>query len=38
MATVIQALGLSLDTTFTSTSGRPMKIAGGGKIIRDLFG
>ncbi len=37
MATVIQALGLSLDTTFTSTNGRPMKIAGGGKVIRDLF-
>lgn len=37
MATVCQALGISLETTFTSRSGRPMKIANGGKLIQDLF-
>jgi uncharacterized protein (DUF1501 family) len=37
MATVCQALGISLDTNFTSRSGRPMKIADGGKVIRELF-
>jgi uncharacterized protein (DUF1501 family) len=37
MATVCHALGISLETTFTSRSGRPMKIANGGKVIRDLF-
>ncbi|PQO33073.1 DUF1501 domain-containing protein [Blastopirellula marina] len=36
MATVIRGMGISLDTTFTSKSGRPMKIANGGKIIKDL--
>ncbi|MEX2167869.1 MAG: DUF1501 domain-containing protein [Pirellulales bacterium] len=37
MATVCQALGISLQTVFTSNSGRPMKIANGGKVIRELF-
>jgi len=37
MASVCQALGISLETTFTSRSGRPMKIANSGRIIRDLF-
>ena len=37
MATVCQALGISLETTFTSRNGRPMKIANSGKVIRDLF-
>ncbi|RCS40810.1 DUF1501 domain-containing protein [Bremerella cremea] len=37
MATVIRAMGISLDTTFTSKSGRPMKIANGGKLIKDLI-
>ncbi len=37
MATVCQALGIPLETTFTSRSGRPMKIANGGKLIRELF-
>ncbi len=37
MATVCKALGISLDTTFTSRSGRPMKIANGGKVIKELF-
>lgn len=36
MATVCQAMGISLQTTFTSNNGRPMKIAGGGKLIREL--
>lgn len=37
MASVCKALGISLNTTFTSNSGRPMKIANSGKIIKDLF-
>ncbi len=37
MATVCQAMGISLNKTFSSKSGRPMKIAGGGKVIADLF-
>ncbi len=37
MATVCKALGISLDTTFTSRNGRPMKIANGGKVIKELF-
>ncbi len=37
MATVCQSLGISLATEFTATNGRPMKIAGGGKVIRELF-
>jgi len=38
MATVCKALGISLETTFTSKSGRPMKIANGGKVIKELVG
>jgi uncharacterized protein (DUF1501 family) len=37
MATVCQALGISLGTTFTSRDGRPMRIANSGKVIRELF-
>ena len=37
MATVCKALGISLETVFTSKSGRPMKIANGGKVIKELF-
>jgi hypothetical protein len=37
MASVCQALGISLSTTFTSNNGRPMKIANGGKVIKELF-
>ncbi len=37
MASVCQALGISLETTFTSRSGRPMKIANSGRIIKELF-
>jgi len=29
-------LGISMTTTFTSTSGRPMKIANSGKLIKEL--
>jgi hypothetical protein len=38
MATVCRSLGISLDTTFTSRSGRPMKIANSGKAIKELVG
>jgi uncharacterized protein (DUF1501 family) len=37
MASVCKAVGISLDTTFTSRNGRPMKIANGGKVIKELF-
>ncbi len=37
MASVCKSLGIQLETTFQSKSGRPMKIANGGKIITDLF-
>jgi uncharacterized protein (DUF1501 family) len=37
MASVCQALGISLKTTYTAKNGRPMKIAGGGKVIPELF-
>ena len=37
MASVCHALDISLETTFTSRSGRPMKIANGGKLIKELF-
>ena len=38
MASVCKALDISLGTTFTSNSGRPMKIANSGKVITELFG
>jgi hypothetical protein len=37
MASVCEALGISLKTTYTAKNGRPMKIAGGGKVIGELF-
>jgi uncharacterized protein (DUF1501 family) len=37
MASVCKALGISLETTFTSKNGRPMKIANSGKVIKELF-
>ncbi len=37
MATVCKTLGISLETTFTSKNGRPMKIANSGKVIKELF-
>ena len=37
MATVCQTLGISLGTVFTAANGRPMPIAGGGKVIAELF-
>jgi uncharacterized protein (DUF1501 family) len=37
MASVCQALGLSLATTFTTPSGRPIKIANSGRVIGGLF-
>jgi uncharacterized protein (DUF1501 family) len=37
MATVCKSLDIDLETTFTSTSGRPMKIANSGKLIEGLI-
>ena len=37
MASVCRAVDISLETSFTSRSGRPMKIANGGKVIKELF-
>lgn len=37
MASVLKSLGISLETTFTSKNGRPMKIANSGKVITELF-
>jgi hypothetical protein len=37
MATICRALGISLETTFTSSNGRPMRIANSGKVISELF-
>ncbi|NOY29809.1 MAG: DUF1501 domain-containing protein [Planctomycetes bacterium] len=37
MATVCQAMDISLDKNFKASNGRPMKIAGGGKVIGELF-
>ena len=37
MATVCSSLGISLETTFTSLNGRPMKIANSGKLITELI-
>ena len=36
LASVCQALGISLETTFTSRNGRPMKIANSGRLIKGL--
>ena len=38
MATVCKAMGISLETSFTSRSGRPMQIANSGKVITELLG
>lgn len=37
-ATVSHALGIPLDTVYTSKNGRPMKIANGGTAIKELIG
>lgn len=37
MASVLSALGIKLETTFTAKNGRPMKIANSGKVIKELF-
>jgi uncharacterized protein (DUF1501 family) len=37
MTTVCKGLGIPTEKTFTSKNGRPMKIAGGGKIISELM-
>lgn len=38
LASVCKSLGISLETTYQSKNGRPMKIANSGKVIRELFG
>jgi hypothetical protein len=37
MASVLHSIGISLDTRFTALNGRPMKIANGGRLIKELF-
>jgi hypothetical protein len=37
MASVLNSIGISLDTRFTASNGRPMKIANGGRLIKGLF-
>ncbi|QDS97598.1 DUF1501 domain-containing protein [Adhaeretor mobilis] len=37
MATICQAMGISLQTVFTANNGRPMKIANSGKLIEGLI-
>jgi len=37
MASILKSVGISLETTFTSKSGRPMKIANSGRVIKELF-
>ncbi len=37
MSTVCKGLGINTDKTFMSKNGRPMKIAGGGKLISELL-
>ncbi|MCH2114674.1 MAG: DUF1501 domain-containing protein [Pirellulales bacterium] len=37
MSTVCQAMGIGLNKNFAAGNGRPMKIAGGGKVIGELF-
>ncbi len=37
MASVLHSIGISLDTRFTANNGRPMKIANGGRLIKELF-
>ena len=37
MASVCKAMGISLETSYRSRSGRPMKIANGGRVIESLF-
>ena len=37
LATIYERLGISLDTHFVDSSGRPVSIVGSGKPIRELF-
>ena len=37
MSTVCQAMGISLKKSYTAGNGRPMQIAGGGKVIEGLL-
>jgi uncharacterized protein (DUF1501 family) len=36
MASVLQALGIPLETSYRAKNGRPMKIANGGRVISEL--
>ena len=37
MASILKSVGISLEITFTSKNGRPMKIANSGRVIKELF-
>lgn len=37
MASVLHSIDIPLDTRFTASNGRPMKIANGGRLIKELF-
>ena len=37
MSTICHTMGISLEKSFTAANGRPMRIAGGGKVITDLL-
>jgi hypothetical protein len=37
MASVLKALDVSLEKSFTSKNKRPMKIANSGRVIKELF-
>ena len=37
MASVLKGIGVSLETRFTASNGRPMKIANSGRVIKELF-
>jgi uncharacterized protein (DUF1501 family) len=37
MATLLKSIGISLETRFTATNGRPIKIAAGGRPIPELL-
>jgi hypothetical protein len=38
MSTVCHSMGIALNKNFTANNGRPMKIAGGGRVIEGLLG
>jgi hypothetical protein len=38
IATLTKAMGMNLDTQFTTPRGRPIKIVDGGQPVKELFG